>query len=77
MPKYDGLVRPDEQSRPGPRRQLSCAAHGSGEHNVSMRIDGCNDVPRGYALAWDLERASTWLRVWFATPVLDRFAFPR
>ena len=43
---------------------------------MSMRIDGWNYVPRGYALAGDLERAPTWLRVWFATPILDRFAFP-
>ena len=44
---------------------------------MSMRIDGWNYLPRGYALAWDMQRAPTWLRVWFATPVLDRFAFPR
>ena len=41
-----------------------------------MRIDGWNNLPGGYGLHWDLERAPTWLRIWFATPVLDRFAFP-
>lgn len=41
-----------------------------------MRIDGWNWVPRGYGLAGDLSRAPWWLRLWFATPFIDRFAHP-
>ncbi len=41
-----------------------------------MKLDGWNYIPRGYGLAWDLQRAPLWLRAWFAVPVLDRFAYP-
>ena len=41
-----------------------------------MRLDGWNYIPKGYGLGWDLREAPLWLRFWFRTPFLDRFAYP-
>lgn len=41
-----------------------------------MRLEGWNHVPRGYAAHFDVRAAPAWLRVWFRTPFLDRFAYP-
>ena len=41
-----------------------------------MRLVGWNDIPDGYGADFDLHDAPLWLRVWFHTPFLDRFAYP-
>ena len=41
-----------------------------------VRLDGWNYIPRGYGLQWDLTDAPLWLRMWFHSPILDRFAYP-
>jgi hypothetical protein len=43
---------------------------------VSVRLDGWNHIPRGYGLTWDLGTSPAWLRIWLATPFLDRLAYP-
>ena len=42
-----------------------------------MRLEGWNHVPRGYGADFDVRAAPAWLRLWFRTPFLDRFAYPR
>ena len=42
-----------------------------------MRLEGWNHVPRGYAADFEVRAAPAWLRAWFRTPFLDRFAYPR
>ena len=42
-----------------------------------MRLEGWNHVPRGYAADFEVHAAPVWLRAWFRTPFLDRFAYPR
>jgi hypothetical protein len=41
-----------------------------------VRLAGWNDIPRGYGAEFDLAQAPLWLRAWFKTPLLDRFAYP-
>jgi len=41
-----------------------------------MRLEGWNHVPRGYGATFDIRRAPWWLRAWFRTPFVDRFAYP-
>ena len=41
-----------------------------------MRLQGWNEIPDGYGAWFDLNRAPLWLRLWFRTPFLDRFAYP-
>jgi len=41
-----------------------------------MRLEGWNSVPRGYGATFDLSSAPVWLRIWFAVPLVDRFAYP-
>jgi hypothetical protein len=42
-----------------------------------VRLEGWNHVPRGYGADFDLRAAPLWLRAWFRTPFLDRFAHPQ
>lgn len=41
-----------------------------------MRLEGWNRIPAGYGARFDVTAAPLWLRAIFATPVLDRFAYP-
>jgi hypothetical protein len=41
-----------------------------------MRLVGWNDIPSGHGAEFDLEDAPWWLRLWFRTPFIDRFAYP-
>jgi hypothetical protein len=41
-----------------------------------MRLEGWNHIPTGYGADFDVEAAPRWLRIWFRTPFLDRFAYP-
>lgn len=41
-----------------------------------MRLVGWNDIPDGFASSFEISRAPLWLRLWFRTPVLDKFARP-
>jgi hypothetical protein len=50
----------------GPRRQTA-----------SMRLEGWSHVPLGYGADFDVASAPWWLRLWFRTPFVDRFAYPR
>ena len=43
---------------------------------VAVELEGWNSVPVGYGAAFDLHSAPWWLRVWFHTPVVDRYAYP-
>lgn len=42
-----------------------------------MRLEGWNHIPRGYGADFDVAAAPWWLRLWSATPFVDRFAHPR
>ncbi len=41
-----------------------------------MRLAGWNDIPMGYRARFDTASAPTWLRLLYATPFVDRFAYP-
>lgn len=41
-----------------------------------MRLEGWNTIPDGYGPRFEMSRAPLWLRLWFRTPVLDKFAYP-
>jgi hypothetical protein len=41
-----------------------------------MRLEGWNTMPDGYGSRFEINRAPLWLRLWFRTPVLDKFAYP-
>jgi hypothetical protein len=41
-----------------------------------MRLEGWNHIPRGYGADFDLRGAPWWLRLWFHTPFIDRYAHP-
>ena len=41
-----------------------------------MRLEGWNHVPHGYGATFDIGGAPWWLRAWFRTPFVDRFAYP-
>src|SRR5215207_6974621 len=41
----------------------------------TMRLEGWNHVPRGYGATFDIGSAPWWLRAWFRTPFVDRFAY--
>jgi len=41
-----------------------------------MRLEGWNSIPEGYSASFDTQAAPQWLRIWFRTPLVDRFAYP-
>ena len=41
-----------------------------------MDLLGWNVIPYGYGVRFDVEAAPLWLRVFFRTPFIDRFAHP-
>jgi hypothetical protein len=41
-----------------------------------MRLEGWNAVPDGYGAWFEISRAPWWLRLWFRTPIVDKFAYP-
>lgn len=55
---------------------MSLARPPSGSQTPAVRLAGWNDIPRGYGARFEVERAPLWLRVLFATPFVDRFAYP-
>jgi hypothetical protein len=42
-----------------------------------VTLEGWDHVPRGYGAEFDTAAAPWWLRLWFRTPFLDRYAYPR
>jgi hypothetical protein len=42
-----------------------------------MTLEGWNHIPRGYGGDFDVAAAPWWLRLWFHTPFVDRYAYPR
>jgi hypothetical protein len=41
-----------------------------------MALEGWDHIPRGYSADFDLSNAPRWLRLWFHTPFVDRYAHP-
>ena len=41
-----------------------------------MDLPGWNVIPAGYSARFDVAAAPLWLRVFFRTPFIDRFAYP-
>jgi hypothetical protein len=41
-----------------------------------VELIGWNSIPDGYGARFELKGAPWWLRVWFHTPFIDRFAYP-
>jgi len=41
-----------------------------------VRLEGWNRIPQGYGATFDVAAAPWWLRAWFRTPFVDRFAYP-
>jgi hypothetical protein len=46
-------------------------------HTAAMTLEGWDHVPLGYGARFDLAAAPWWLRWWFNTPFVDRYAYPR
>lgn len=42
-----------------------------------MTLEGWDHIPRGYGAEFRLDGAPWWLRLWFHTPVIDRYAHPK
>jgi hypothetical protein len=42
-----------------------------------VTLEGWNHIPRGYGADFDVASASWWLRLWFRSPFVDRYAYPR
>lgn len=45
-------------------------------HYGYVILEGWNHVPAGFAAEFELVGAPWWLRAWFVTPFVDRFAYP-
>lgn len=45
-------------------------------HTLDMTLEGWDHIPHGYSAEFDLTGAPLWLRQWFRTPFLDRYAHP-
>ena len=43
---------------------------------VAVELEGWNSIPVGWGASFDLHSARWWLRVWFHTPFVDRYAYP-
>jgi hypothetical protein len=41
-----------------------------------MDLPGWNVIPQGYGARFDVAAAPLWLRTFFRTPLIDRFAYP-
>ena len=41
-----------------------------------MTLEGWNHIPHGYGADFDVASAPWWLRLWFGTPFVDRYAYP-
>lgn len=42
-----------------------------------MTLEGWDHIPHGYGAQFVLDGAPWWLRLWFNTPFIDRYAHPR
>jgi hypothetical protein len=42
-----------------------------------MTLEGWNHIPRGYGADFEVASAPWWLQLWFHTPLVDRYAYPR
>lgn len=42
-----------------------------------MGLPGWDDIPAGYGAQFDLGGAPWWLKLWFSTPFVDRYAYPQ
>ncbi|WP_147332040.1 hypothetical protein [Geodermatophilus marinus] len=42
-----------------------------------MALEGWDHIPLGYGADVDVAAAPWWLRLWFHTPFIDRYAYPR
>lgn len=42
-----------------------------------MALEGWDHIPRGYGAEFVLKDAPRWLRLWFHTPFIDRYAYPK
>lgn len=42
-----------------------------------MTLEGWDHIPRGYGAEFVLDGAPWWLRLWFHTPFIDRYAHPK
>lgn len=49
---------------------------GSGDTS-DMTLEGWDHIPRGYGAEFVLDDAPWWLRLWFHTPFIDRYAHPK
>lgn len=44
---------------------------------AGMALEGWDHIPRGHVADFDVASAPWWLRLWFRTPFVDRYAYPR
>lgn len=49
----------------------------AGRQTAAVKLAGWNDIPKGYGARFDIASAPVWLRILYATPFLDRFAYPQ
>lgn len=42
-----------------------------------MTLEGWDHIPRGFGAEFVLDDAPWWLRLWFHTPFIDRYAHPK
>jgi hypothetical protein len=45
-------------------------------HAEAVILEGWNHVPWEFGARFEITAAPWWLRAWYATPLLDRFAYP-
>ncbi len=71
------VARPDAVSYEARTGPISGSTARAGRQTAAMKLAGWNDIPWGYAARFDTASAPVWLRILYATPFLDRFAYPQ
>ena len=58
------------------QRQPALPLTGRSGDTPDMTLEGWDHIPRGYGAEFVLDDAPWWLRLWFHTPFVDRYAHP-
>lgn len=45
-------------------------------HNGQVSLEGWSKIPEGYGASFEVNKAPWWLKLWFHTPFIDRYAYP-
>lgn len=59
------------------QRRVPAGGSACGEcDDGAVTLEGWNTIPDGFGASFDVAAAPWWLRQWFQTPFVDRFAYP-